>query len=222
MDLTGAILLAGISLGIGFLVGVLVLSLRKDAAPEEPSREQVLSDSENAVRVWREGKERRLVVEMGGVSHYRGSELHDDQSRVISDMIKELQVWMGPLPTPPTPVALPHSDPKESVPATIEAETPSTSLNPLKIFGRVIQPLEKTQADESDLSIVAQIDEILQTKLAGTQLDEQGIQLIEGPDQGIIIQVGLQSYSEIDQVPDEQVRQLIRLSVAEWEQGLGD
>ena len=58
MDLTGAILLAGIGLVIGFLVGVLVFSLRKDTNPEAASRERVLSDSENDIRVWREGKER--------------------------------------------------------------------------------------------------------------------------------------------------------------------
>ena len=222
MDLTGAILLAGISLGIGFLVGMLVLSLRKEAAPEEPSREQVLSDTEHTIRVWREGKERRLVVEMGGGSYYRASDLNEDQNRVIAKLMNELQDWIGPSPAPPAPVAPLQSEPKEIKPATIEAETSSTSLNPLKIFGRVIQPLEKTQLDESDLSIVAQIDEILQSKLAGTHLDEQGIQLIEGPDQGIVVQVGLQSYSEIDQVPDEQVVDLIRLSVAEWEESLGD
>ena len=89
MDLTGAILLAGISLGIGFLVGMLVLSLRKEAAPEEPSREQVLSDTEHTIRVWREGKERRLVVEVGGVSHYRASDLNEDQNRVIAKLINE-------------------------------------------------------------------------------------------------------------------------------------
>jgi hypothetical protein len=227
MDLTGAILLSGLSLGIGFLVWMLVFTLRKGSAPEDPSRERVLSDSEQSVRVWREGKERQLVIEMGGVSHYRGSELHDDQNQIIADLIKELTAWMGPPPAAPAPVALPQSEPKEiklepTKAAEIEAKPPSTSLNPFKIFGRAIQPREKTESDRSDLSIVGQIDEILQAKLAGTHLEERGIRLVEGPDQSMVIQIGLQSYSEIDQVPDEQVVNLIRLSVAEWEQSLGD
>jgi len=219
MDLTGALILAGIGLVIGFLVGMLVFSLRKEADPDESSRERVLTDSEHAVRVWREGKERRLVVEMGGVSHYRGSELHADQNKVLSDLIRELQAWIGP---PPEPAERPESKPLDLKPATSREETPSTSLNPLKIFGQSLKPLEKTTSDAPDLSIVAQIDEILQAKLAGTQLDEKGIHLIEGPDQSMVVQVGLQTYSEIDEVPDNQVRQLIRLSVAEWEQNLGD
>ena len=222
MDLTGAILLAGIGLLIGFLVGMLVFTLRKESALEEPSRERVLSDSEHTIRVWREGTERRLVVEMGGVSHYRGSELHADQSQFIADLIKELQTWMGTTPAPPAAVDRSQSETVETKSAAIEEEAPSTSLNPLKIFGQAFRPTEKAQAAESDLSIVAQIDEILQAKLAGTHLEDQGIHLVEGSDQSMVIQVGLQSYSEIEAVPNEQVRQLIRLSVAEWEQSLGD
>jgi hypothetical protein len=224
MDLTGAILLAGIALVIGFLVGMLVFSFRKESDPEGASRERVLSDAEHAIRVWREGKERRLVVEIGGVSHYRGSELHADQNQVVADLITELQAWMNPLPKPAEP---PEVEPLEREPMEVETEaireeTPGTSLNPLKIFGRSLQPLEKTSSDASDLSIVAQIDEILQEKLEGTELEDKGIRLIEGSDQSMVIQVGLQSYPEIEEVPDEQVRQLIRSSVTEWEESLGE
>ena len=67
-----------------------------------------------------------------------------------------------------------------------------------------------------------QIDQILQTKLEGTHLDDQGIRLVEGPEQGMVIEIGLDKYTEIEAVPDEQIRQLIRLSVADWERSLGD
>jgi hypothetical protein len=219
MDLTAAILLVGIGLVIGFLVGMLVFSLRKEAGAEEQSRQRALSDSEHAIRLWREGKEKRLVVEIGGVSHYRGSELHADQSRVVSDLIKELQAWLG---SAPAPAEEPKIVPPEAKPATLEEGSSGTSLNPLKIFGRSLQPMEKTPSDTADLSIVAQIDEILQEKLVDTKFEEKGIRLVEGPDQSMVIQVGLQSFNEIDAVPNEQVRQLIRLSVAEWEKNLGD
>ncbi len=215
MDLTGAILLVGIGLVIGFLVGVLVFTLLKDSNSQQPSREQVLSDSDQNVRIWREGKERRLVVEIGGVSHYRGSDLKADQSEIITGLISELQAWMGARAPAQTETDM-------LVPSEISEETQKTSLNPLKIFSRSLEPLEKTGSGDTDLSIVGQIDEILQAKLAGTHLDERGIRLVEGPDQSMVIKVGLQSYNEIDAVPDEQVRQLIRLSVAEWEQNLGD
>jgi hypothetical protein len=90
------------------------------------------------------------------------------------------------------------------------------------MFSRSLQPVEKTESGDLDLSIVVQIDEILQAKLESIQLEDQGIRLVEGPDQGMVIEVGLNRYTEIDAVPDERVRQLIRLSVAEWESSLGD
>lgn len=214
MDLTGAILLVGIGLVIGFLVGVLVFTLLKDSNSQQPSREQVLSDSDQNVRIWREGKELRLVIEIGGVSHYRGSDLDEDQNHIISGLLKELQAWMGLTAPPPAETVKPAAP-------EIGEETQKTSLNPLKIFSRSLEPLEKTSSGDTDLSIVGQIDEILQAKLAGTHLDERGIRLVEGSDQSMVIQVGLQSYSEIDDVPDDRVRQLIRLSVAEWENSLG-
>ena len=219
MDLTGAILLTGIGIVIGFLFAALFFTFRRRSSPEPPSQERVLTDSEGSIRIWREGVDRRLVIEMDGVSHYQGSELHTEQSRRITGLLRELHAWMDVSPSPVSPTQPETFKPAAS---TTGDETKSTSLNPLKIFSRSLQPLEKTGSKDPDLSIVAQIDEILQAKLEGIHLDDQGIHLVEGPDQGMVIEVGLNRYTEIDAVPDERVRQLIRLSVAEWESSLGD
>jgi hypothetical protein len=219
MDLTGAILLTGIGIVIGFLFAALFFTLRRRSSPEPPSEERVLTDSESSIRIWREGKERRLVIEMDGVSHYQESELHTEQSRRITGLLGELQAWMDVSPSAVSPI---QSDTFKPAASTTGEETKSTSLNPLKIFSRSLQPLKKAGSSDPDLSIVAQVDEILQSKLEGIHLDDQGIRLVEGPDQGMVIEVGLNRYTEIDAVPDERVRQLIRLSVAEWESSLGD
>jgi hypothetical protein len=219
MDITGAILLIGIGAVIGFLVGALVFALRRSSYLEQSSGELLLSDTEHSIRIWREGKERRLVVEINGVSHTQESDLNSDQSRILAGLIKELQAWMEVLPAP---VAQSQPEAAKLPTSTIGEEVQSTSLNPLKIFTRSLQPMEKSGIEGPDLSIVAQIDEILQAKLVGTHLADQGIHLVEGADQGMVIQVGLNSYTEIEAVPDKQMRQLIRISVAEWENSLGD
>ena len=219
MDLTGAILLTGIGIVIGFLFAALFFTLRRRSSPEPPSEERVLTDSESSIRIWREGKERRLVIEMDGVSHYQESELHTEQSRRITGLLGELQAWMDVSPSAVSPI---QSDTFIPAVSTTGEETKSTSLKPLKIFSRSLQPLKKAGSSDPDLSILAQVDEILQSKLEGIHLDDQGIRLVEGPDQGMVIEVGLNRYTEIDAVPDERVRQLIRLSVAEWESSLGD
>lgn len=221
MDLTGVILLTGIGLVVGFLVAALIFSLRNESASQEQPKKQLLSDAENKVRVWREGGDERLVVEMKGVSYRQGSRLKPEQKKVLDDLVREIQAWLGAA-TAAAAVATPPAEKPKPLKDHSEVAQDRTSLNPLKIFGDALQPQKKTDAGEQDLSIVAQIDQLLQTKLEGTHLEDKGIQLVEGPDQGMVIEIGLDKYNEIEAVPDEEVRELIRLSVADWERSLGD
>lgn len=222
MDLTGAILLAGIGVVIGFLLGALVFTLRRQASPRPSQKELLLSDSQNDLRIWREGKEKHLVVEIEGASYHRESDLDSEKSQLVASVIRELYDWLGVLPTP----AVSSSDPQPGSFPPAESqngeEMRRTSLNPLQIFSRSLQPLEKTGSSQPDKSIVAQIDDILQVKLQDAALDDRGIHLIEGPDQGMIIEIGLRKYTDIEAVPDETIRRLIRYSVAEWENQMGD
>ncbi len=219
MDITGAILLIGIGLVLGFLFALLFFSLRRGTSPESPSRERMLTDSEQSINIWREGEDRQLIVEVGGVSHYKESDLNTDQGRLVLGLISELQTWMNISPSFVSS-SQPEFEKSEVSPGGEDAQR--TSLNPFGIFSRALQPAEKTRAGESDLNIVAQIDEILQVKLENSHLEDKGIRLIEGSDQGIVIEVGLNRYTEIEAVPDERVRRLIRQSVTEWESSLGD
>jgi hypothetical protein len=66
--------------------------------------------------------------------------------------------------------------------------------------------------------MVGQIDAILQTKLAGTQLSGRGVRLIESPDGGVSVMVGLQKFSGVGEVPEAEVQAAIRAAIAEWEQ----
>jgi hypothetical protein len=221
MDLTGVILLTGIGLVVGFLVATLIFSIRRESTSQEQPKEQLLSDAENKVRLWREGGEERLVVEMNGVSFRQRNKLQPEQKQVLDNVVKELQSWLGASTTPAAAVTHQAVKATPVIEPAVGAQD-GTSFNPLKIFGDVLQPQKKTIADERDLSIVAQIDLILQTKIEEAHLEERGIRLVEGPDQGMVIEIGLDRYTNIDAVPDEEVRKLIRLSVAEWEKSLGD
>jgi hypothetical protein len=95
------------------------------------------------------------------------------------------------------------------------------SLNPLQVFNLPKSSSSQTDQDEFDKSIVTQIDEILQARLEDTPLADRGIRMVEAPDRGMMIEVGLHSYTDIDAIPDEDIRRLIRLSVAEWERRMG-
>ena len=221
MDISGVILLASIGVVIGFLLAALIFSLRKESSPEQVPQQQLLSDSENKIRVWREGGDQRLVVEMNGVSHRQESDLHTDQKRLLVNLTRELQSWIGSSTTAAAVSAAQKDIPKAALPQTDEVKK-SPSLNPLKVFSDSLQPLKKSELDVLDQSIVSQIDSILQNKMEGTHLEDRGVRLVEGPDQGMVIEIGLDKYTEIEAIPDEQIRNLIRLSVAEWEKSVGD
>lgn len=103
-------------------------------------------------------------------------------------------VPVQPAPVPPPPVAAPPSGTPR--PATIARED------------RPIAPAN---------SIVSQIDTVLQSRLAGTPLEERGVFLTESPEGGVAVYVGLTRYSGIDEVPDPEVKSAIRAAIAEWE-----
>lgn len=67
-------------------------------------------------------------------------------------------------------------------------------------------------------SIVAQIDSVLQARLAGTALEERGVFLTESPEGGVAVFVGLTRYSGLDEVPDPDIKAAIRAAIAEWEE----
>ncbi len=104
-------------------------------------------------------------------------------------------------------------------------EAPPPKLEPA-------QPLpveEKQPADESPLSVeddepemkilsvIEEVNSILQKKLIGSPLAGKGIHMMENHNKEIRFWVGLNSYDDVDEIPDADVRQIIDESVKEWE-----
>jgi hypothetical protein len=75
----------------------------------------------------------------------------------------------------------------------------------------------KEEKPVATLSIVEQIDEILQARLAGSPLAGRGIRLMQSPEGGAIVWVGLQKFAGVDEVTDPEVQAVIRAATAEWE-----
>ncbi len=66
-------------------------------------------------------------------------------------------------------------------------------------------------------SIAMQINDILQARIAGTPFESRRITVTDGPDHGVVVSLDGQKYPGVKDVPDEDVRNLIRSSVMEWE-----
>lgn len=68
------------------------------------------------------------------------------------------------------------------------------------------------------LSMIEQIDSILQDKIAGTPLAEKLIYLAEASGGGVLVNVGNSRYEGINEVPDPEIKAVLREAIAEWEQ----
>jgi len=66
-------------------------------------------------------------------------------------------------------------------------------------------------------TIVEQINDVLQEKLAGTPYEQRGLILQDNLNNGVIVYVGGEKYEGIELVPYPDAQELIRSSVAEWE-----
>lgn len=114
-----------------------------------------------------------------------------------------------------------ESTPQATQPATAQAApvrpAPEPEIRPVQPV-RPGPPLA-VEDDEvaAPLSIVAQVDSILQSQLAGTPLMEKGIRLQESPEGGVIVWVGIQKFAGIEDLPDEQIKAAIRAAISTWE-----
>jgi hypothetical protein len=86
------------------------------------------------------------------------------------------------------------------------------------------RPVEKPRPAESEESthapsphsMVEQINQILQKKLVDSGQETKAVRLIEGPGGAVRVLIGVNSYG-LEDVPDEEVSNLIREAVAAWE-----
>ncbi len=95
---------------------------------------------------------------------------------------------------------------------------PVSEVKPVSILNPGAPPKKLDPEKEfALLSIVQQIDSVLQKKLANTPLEDAGIRLQESPQGDLEVFVGLQKFTSIDDVTDEKIKSVIRNAIAEWE-----
>jgi len=67
------------------------------------------------------------------------------------------------------------------------------------------------------LSIVEQINDILQETIRDTPLANRMIRLVEDPREGVVVWIGLDHFPGVDSVPDPEVKAALRKAANEWE-----
>ncbi len=233
MTLAIEIIVGLLLLILGFVLGNLFPVLfdrgvKKEAEPEvesespapseekaEPAPRPRLPDSRpgfmHLAHMWREDGSKELVAEIEGAMLKKDNDLTTEQHGLLSLLLVDLQNWVG------LEARLKAAEAPKPVAARAKPEAPPKppSLNPLEIVKKAVTA--DVRLPEKKLSMAAQIDAILQGQLANTPLDEHGIRILDQPGHALAFEVGLNTYSSIEEIPDEDVRAAIRAAVAEWD-----
>ncbi len=99
-------------------------------------------------------------------------------------------------------------------------QTPLAAVPPKELTSRPLPPVKKPEPEKSiaSLSIVQQIDTVLQERLLNTPLEKSGLRLQESTQGGVEVYVGAKKFESIDEVPDAVMKATIRAAIAEWEE----
>ena len=66
-------------------------------------------------------------------------------------------------------------------------------------------------------SITEQIDDVLQARIIGTPMIHRGLHVKPGPRGDAVFEADGQTYNSVDELPDVEVKDVIRAAIAEWE-----
>ena len=175
-------------------------------APRLPGR--------SLLRLWLDDGERpRLDLDGQPVET---TPISDASRKRLIMLINILRPWIeaktaatpAPPAPPPAPVAAPSS-PASSAPRSVPAVMPAPAT-PLPVA-------KKDEKPAAPLSMVGQIDEILQMRLAGGPFADRGIKLVESAEGTVIVVVGNQKFNGVGEVTDPQIQAEIRAAIAAWE-----
>lgn len=133
-----------------------------------------------------------------------------EQKKRLIDLITVMRPWVEGGQTPQAAVSQPSAAP----------QTPLAPALPKEPVSRPMQPVKKPEAEKpiQSLSIVQQIDTVLQERLLNTPLEKSGLRLQESLSGGVEVYVGSKKFESIDDVPDATLKAAIRAAIAAWEE----
>ncbi|MAT43054.1 MAG: hypothetical protein CL609_11975 [Anaerolineaceae bacterium] len=148
------------------------------------------------VGFWRDIKSGHLLVQMED-QWFENTKQMDEGLRLRYDRtLREAAQWLDMVLSQPG--------------VEKRVETPNAAASNGQITGLDEPPKRK-------MTIVEQVDEILQDLLKESPLKEQNIRLSEIYNKGVVVWVGTQYFEGIDAVPHEDVKQIIKTAVKKWE-----
>jgi hypothetical protein len=193
---------------LGFAAGAIITGARRRTPPtSEGEATPAPEGSVEVLRIWR-STDGALQVGMDGKPIATSNDLQPDQRRRLIKTVVDLRPW---LEAPP--------EVKPASPAPVQAAPAAPPQTPPPVSKPAKKSVEERPSSPVIKSIIEQIEDILQAKLAGSALEKREIHLAEGPVGTVIVKVGLNKYEGIDAVPEPEIQALIRQAIGEWEKG---
>ncbi|HVN55253.1 MAG TPA: hypothetical protein VMT46_13045 [Anaerolineaceae bacterium] len=227
---TNLIIIAFVCVTIGYIAGVLISNFRLSKQDHEeaavPVDNPALADNLTEIaRLVREIPGGPIQVEFNEKQYRSASEMNRRDRDALEEATVELLSWLGFTSNQSHSAA--KGSQRESEPGA--SSSPVDSMEPLELAGQPAKAAEKPvaasqtaapppppPAKKASKSIVNQINDILSEKTENTPYETRHIRLVESVN-GVIVQVGAECYPDINAVPDQEIRSLIRASAAEWE-----
>lgn len=188
-----------------------------DQPPKPAPAAQVTPDQHNAMELSQDVHGKPLL-RIDGLQ-VDASDMAVQQRRRLIDLMVMLRPWVEP-----AAAAQPTDD-------STSAENPPPASSRVRVGGNSTAHREEAVVEGSkpesfteppvaapaSMSLVAQIDSILQARLAGTALANRGIRLSESLHGGAIVFIGSAQYDGVEKVPDPEIQTAIRAAISDWE-----
>lgn len=158
------------------------------------------------------------------------SALTVDQRKRLIEMLNVIRPWLEGKPAPavapaPAPTMMQAPPPLQPRPATPTpavstprpVPAPQPPATPATPAAKSATNAKAEETQPKAIGIVGQIDTVLQARLIGTPLEGRGIYLSNSPEGGVVVNVGLEKYNGIDEVPDPEIKAALRAAITEWE-----
>ena len=226
------------------LIGLVAGGLGTALIMGRDSRQSGKDDSEDfsqkyqeLVNLWRDRENGNMLLEINGEIYKTSEDMDEKYLNRMLIIAEKLDVFLNREKSEPmTPKQIQRNDKpvegpgfiKEN-PAGVDEDIKAKNLEMLKnpqkneepqkpVFNGLQKlPPEIIVPEPKAMTMIEQIDEILQRLLPFSPIAGKNVRITEDPFKGVIVWVGLDKYEGIDDVPDKDIRIVIRAAVAEWE-----
>jgi len=188
-------------------------------APEPPK----LVTPDNSLLRLSLDEDQMPVLEMDG-QRADVSGLGPEQRKRLIDLMLVMRPWVdASTPVKPSVPARPATPAIASTPVSAGPRRETDAAAPIAARSPAPAAIASATARPgpepgSPTTMVGQIDAILQARLTGTELANRAVRLTESPEGGAIIWIGLQRYAGVADVPDPDIKAVIKAAIAEWEE----